>query len=257
MTSSNEKMKNDAHSDSSVSVCLASYNGEKFIREQIESILYELRPRDQLLICDDGSTDGTCSIIQSFHDERIIFIRNEKNIGFVKNFEKLISLAQGDFIFLSDQDNIWMKGKLQKVLSVFQGDRRIRLVCHGFHPIDASGNDFKMNGPSGRGGKINSWTVLARNFIKCRFSGCTFCIDRKGMKDLLPFPSSSYTHDHWILVWAAVNGCVFFLDEPLIKYRRHDSNTSPLKSFPVQTILLLRYKLFLQICTAIHRRLLY
>lgn len=258
LTSMNGKMKTETDSKHGVSVCLASYNGEKFIREQIESILADLRPCDQLIICDDDSTDNTCSIIQSFNDTRITFIRNEKNIGFVKNFEKLISLAEGEFIFLSDQDNVWMKGKLQKVLSVFQKDSRIRLVCHNFQPIDASGNHFKMNKPLSHGGGINSFIVIVRNFIKAQFPGCTFCIGRNGIKDLLPFPSSlSYTHDQWILIWAAVNGQVFFLDEDLIKLRRHESNVSPLRSFPFKTILVFRYKLFLQICMAIYRRWLY
>jgi glycosyltransferase involved in cell wall biosynthesis len=240
-----------------VSVCLASYNGEKFIREQIESILSDLRQFDELIICDDGSTDGTCSIIRSFNDARVTLIHNKKNLGYARNFEKLISLATGDYIFLADQDNIWLKGKVQKVLSVFEKDDSIRLVCHNLRPIDASGNNFEMNMPLCRGGKVNSFVLLVRHFIKAQFYGCTFCLNRRGMNDLLSFPSSTYAHDHWIIVWAAVNGQVFFLDEALIKYRRHDSNLSRLKRFPFTTILLLRYKLLLQICTATYRRLRY
>lgn len=240
-----------------VSVCLASYNGEKFIHEQIESILSDLGQSDELIICDDGSTDGTCAIIRSFNDTRVTLIHNKKNLGYARNFEKLISLATGDYIFLADQDNIWLKGKVKKVLSVFEKDDSIRLVCHNLRPIDASGNDFEMNMPLCRGGKVNSFVLLVRHFIKAQFYGCTFCLNRKGINDLLSFPSSTYAHDHWIIVWAAVNGQVFFLDEALIKYRRHDSNLSRLKRFPFTTILLLRYKLLLQICTAMYRRLRY
>jgi glycosyltransferase involved in cell wall biosynthesis len=250
-------MAQDTGSAYSVSVCLASYNGEKFIREQIESILSDLKQSDQLVICDDGSTDRTCSIIQSFNDARITLIHNKKNLGYARNFEKLISLATGDYIFLADQDNIWLKGKVQKVLSVFEKDSSIRLVCHNLRPVDASGNDFKMNIPFCREGKINSFILLVRHFIKAQFYGCTFCLNRRGVNDLLPFPSSTYAHDHWIIIWAAVNGHVSFLDEALIKYRRHDANISRLKRFPYTTILLLRHKLLLQICTAMYRRLHY
>lgn len=250
-------MTQDIGSKYKVSVCLASYNGEKFIREQIESILSDLGQSDQLVICDDGSIDRTCSIIQSFNDARITLIHNKKNLGYADNFEKLISLATGDFIFLSDQDNIWMKGKARKVISVFQQDSSIRLVCHNLRPIDALGNNFKMSIPSCREGKRNSFIVLVSHFIKAQFYGCTFCLNRRGINDLLPFPSSTYAHDHWIIVWAAVNGHIFFLDEALIKYRRHDSNISRLNRFPFKTILLLRYKMFLQICTATYRRLRY
>jgi glycosyltransferase involved in cell wall biosynthesis len=250
-------MTHDMGSKYKVSVCLASYNGEKFIREQIESILSDLGPSDELIICDDGSTDRTCSIIQSFNDTRITLIYNKKNLGYARNFEKLISLATGDLIFLSDQDNIWIKGKIRKVMSVFQEDSSIRLVCHNFSPIDAFGNDFKINMPIYREGKRNSFIILVSHFIKAQFYGCTFCLNRRRIKDLLPFPSSTYSHDHWIVAWAAINGHVFFLDKALIKYRRHNSNISPLKRFSFKTILLLRYKLFLQICTAIYRRLHY
>jgi glycosyltransferase involved in cell wall biosynthesis len=204
-----------------VSVCLASYNGEKFIREQVESILSDLRQFDELIICDDGSIDNTCSIIQSFNDPRIKLIHNKKRLGFVKNFEKLISLATGDLIFLSDQDNIWIKGKIEKVISVFQKDSSIRLVCHSFIPIDAHGNNFPMNVPLMHKGKKNSFVILIQHLIKSQFYGCTFCINRKAIDKLLPFPSTTYSHDHWILVSAAVNGYNFVLDESLIKYRRH------------------------------------
>jgi glycosyltransferase involved in cell wall biosynthesis len=244
-----------AGSEYKVSVCLASYNGEKFIHEQIESILSDLGQSDELIICDDGSTDRTCSIIQSFNDARITLIHNKKNLGYARNFEKLISLTTGDYIFLADQDNIWLKGKVQKVLSVFEEDNSIRLVCHNLQPVDTSGNDFKMNIPLCRGGKRNSFILLVRHFIKAQLYGCTFCLNRRGVNDLLPFPSSAYAHDHWIIVWAAVNGHIFFLEEALIKYRRHDANISRLKRFPFATILLLRYKLLLQICTAAYRRL--
>ena len=89
-----------------ISVCLASYNGAKFIEEQITSILAQLGPRDELIIRDDCSTDGTLTIVQSFCDPRIQWCVANENRGHVKNFEALIAMADGDIIFFSDQDDI-------------------------------------------------------------------------------------------------------------------------------------------------------
>lgn len=238
-----------------VSVCLASYNGEKFIGEQIESILSDLRQFDELIICDDCSTDRTCSIIQSFNDWRITLIRNKRNLGYIRNFEKLISLAEGDYVFLSDQDDIWIKGKIEKVISVFRADSSISLVCHSLGVIDALGNDLIICYPLYPEGRRNSLAFLVRHLIKAQVYGCACCLKLKEMQGLLPFPASAYAHDHWIVVWAAMNGRIFFLRDKLVKYRRHESNVSPQQHFPLTTILKLRFKLTLQICEAIKRRM--
>jgi len=238
-----------------VSVCLALYNGEKFIREQIESILSELCQYDEVIICDDASTDGSCSIIQAINDSRITLIRNTSNIGYVKNFEKAISLAKGDIIFLSDQDDIWVKGKVKKVLTAFQKDNDISLVYHNIKPINASGNDLQINIPEYSEGKRNSVTFLVRQLIKPQIYGCACCLNRKKIDRLLPFPVLVYEHDHWIAVWAAINGQIYFLRDKLVKYRRHESNVSPQHHFPLTTILRRRFKLAMQIFTAIYRRM--
>ena len=143
-----------------VSVCLASYNGEKFIREQMESILSELSPFDEVIVCDDGSTDATCSIIMSFNDPRIKLIINNNNIGHVKNFEKVLLLAQGQFIFLSDQDDIWVAGKVQKVIAAFQKNDNITLVYHNLKPVDVLGNLQHRNFPQYSEGIRNSFIFL-------------------------------------------------------------------------------------------------
>ena len=101
-----------------VSVCMTTYNGEKFIREQIASILCQLQDHDELIISDDGSTDSTIEIVNSLGDVRIKFYQNcFKNV--VKNFEFTISKAVGDYIFLSDQDDIWHRNKVESFLDCF------------------------------------------------------------------------------------------------------------------------------------------
>jgi glycosyltransferase involved in cell wall biosynthesis len=239
-----------------VSVCLASYNGEKFIREQMESILAELSPFDEVIVCDDGSTDATCSIIKSFNDPRIKLITSDNNIGHVKTFEKVLSLSQGQFIFLSDQDDIWVTGKVQRVLDAFQQNDNITLVSHNLKPMDAFGNFQNIEFPQYSEGKQISCIFLIRQLIKAQLFGCACCLSRRRLKGLFPFPASVYAHDHWIAVWAAINGRIFFLHDALVKYRQHDTNLTPKRHLPLKTILKLRIKLILQIFTAIYRRIL-
>lgn len=247
-------MKYFADPQPRVSVCLALYNGEKYIREQIESILSELSQYDEVIICDDASSDTSCSIIQSINDPRITLIRNTKNIGHVKTFEKAISLARGDLIFLSDQDDIWVKGKVKKVLAAFQKDNYISLLYHNIKPIDASGNELHINFPEYPEGPRNSLRFLVRQLIKPQIFGCACCLNRKKIDGLLPFPKLTYAHDHWIAVWAALNGQIFFLQDKLVKYRQHEANLTPKQRQSLLNILKGRCKLILQIFEAIYRR---
>ncbi|MCP2501618.1 MAG: glycosyltransferase family 2 protein [Deltaproteobacteria bacterium] len=239
-----------------VSVCLASHNGGKFIREQVESILSELSPMDEVIVCDDCSTDATCSIIMSFNDPRIKLLINNKNIGYVKNFEKALSLAKGKFIFLSDQDDIWVAGKVEKVLAAFQKDHDITLVYHNLESVDAFGKVLHGKFPKYSEGAINSFTFLIRQLFKAQIFGCACCLSRRRLDSLFPFPASVYAHDHWISVWAAVNGRIFFLNDVLAKHRKHDSNLSPEKHLSYKTIFKFRNYLTLQIIIAIYRRVL-
>lgn len=99
-----------------ISVCMACYNGQKYIRQQIDSILSQLKENDELIISDDGSKDLTCEIVLSYHDPRIKLLHNTKEHGFIGNFENALRCAKGDIIFLSDQDDVWKKIKFRKSL---------------------------------------------------------------------------------------------------------------------------------------------
>jgi glycosyltransferase involved in cell wall biosynthesis len=238
-----------------ISVCIASYNGEQFIYEQLRSILAELGPEDEVIICDDCSNDSTCSIIGSFHDTRIKLIKNHSNIGYVKNFENALSLATGQFVFLSDQDDVWVEGKVRKVLAAFQKDPDITLVYHNLEWVDVSGNKLDGKFPKYPGGVKNSFMFLIRQLFKAQIYGCACCLNRSKIDGFFPFPESAYAHDHWISVWAAVNGRVLFIEDALVKHRKHHSNITPERRFPFDTILRLRSKYLMQIVTAIYRRI--
>ena len=95
-----------------ISVCIASYNGARYIREQIESIVAQLDDNDEIIVCDDHSTDDTVAIVKSLPYQQIRLVENEKNLGYTGNFEHCIALARGEYIFLCDQDDIWKPNKV-------------------------------------------------------------------------------------------------------------------------------------------------
>ncbi|MHB8845080.1 MAG: glycosyltransferase family 2 protein [Nitrospirota bacterium] len=238
-----------------ITVCLASYNGAQYIGEQIESILSELAPADEVIVCDDCSNDSTCSIVSSFNDARIVLVKNEHNLGHVRNYEKALSLAKGRYIFLSDQDDIWEPGKVKKVLGAFQQQDNVKLVYHNLSVIDEHGKERQGVIPQYSGGKRNSMFFIIRQQIRAQIFGCACCIDRSLLDRLLPFPGSVYAHDHWIAVSAAVHGNVYFLSDSLVKHRLHGENLTPRKRLPMRTMLKLRTKLITQIMIAVGRRI--
>ena len=206
-----------------ISVCLASYNGSKYINKQIESILYQLRETDELVIVDDNSSDETVKIIEDFKDPRIKLINNVFNLGVVKNFERAINNATGDIIFLSDQDDVWLPNKVEKILEVFQKYPDITLVLSDAQIIDSedqitANSFFKIRG------KFVANPLS--NIIKNKYHGCTLAFRREMVEVFLPFPADTPMHDMWIGIVNAIYGKVFYIDEPLIQHRRHDNNTS-------------------------------
>jgi len=208
-----------------IGVCLGCFNGESFIKEQIESILEQLSLMDILVITDDNSSDETVSIINNFCDARIFLIRNIEHVGYVKNFEiglsYLIDNKEVDIIFLSDQDDVWELNKVNKVVKVFNEDPNISFVSHKLNYVNCSLVPLTMTVP--REYKYNK-LFLFRSFVKpCTF-GCGIALRNDVLRNALPFPRLVYTHDHWIELVGYFSGRCVRLDERLIKYRRLTSS---------------------------------
>ena len=212
-----------------VSVAMATYNGEKYIKEQIDSILNNLEKNDELIISDDGSKDNTISIIQEMqkNDSRIKLLEGPKN-GVKQNFANAIKNCSGEYIFLADQDDIWNDKKVEKVLKVFK-DKNVTLVIHNCEIVnenlEKTDKTFFEFRNSGKG--------IIKNIWKNTYIGC--CIAFKGkMKDkILPIPNDIEMHDQWIGIINEKYGESYFLDECLIKYRRHSNNVSQMKHYGV------------------------
>ena len=203
-----------------ISVCIATYNGEKYIKEQLLSILNQLGVEDEIIISDDNSIDGTIAIINKIEDFRIkLFFNKEK--GYTTNFENALKKASGDIIFLSDQDDIWVHNKVEVCLEAL---KHYDLVVSDCQFINANGEIILDSYFRSR--KIK--TTFLGNLIKFSFLGCCLAFKSKILKKALPFPSNRKfcTHDNWLFLV----GAFFFkhqvLNQKLIYYRRHDSNVS-------------------------------
>lgn len=207
-----------------VSVALASYNGERYIREQIESILANLTERDEIVVSDDGSKDNTLTVLQEYQKGRIpLRILKGPGKGIKKNFENAIRHCRGEYIFLSDQDDVWMKHKVERVLPYLEKGE-CRLLNHDARVMDGELKEEIMPSFFAYRGSAPGFV---KNFVKNRYMGCCMAFHRSLVPFALPLPEDIEMHDQWIgLVNDLTAKDSFFLREPLILYRRHDKNVS-------------------------------
>jgi glycosyltransferase involved in cell wall biosynthesis len=234
-----------------ISVCMAAYNGAKYIRPQLVSILNQLGPNDQLVVVDDGSTDNTIQIIESFKDSRIQLHINSVNIGVVRTFERALNLVQGDLIFLSDQDDRWYDNKVSMICRIFSS-QDVDLIVHDAMIVKEnhiiSNSLFKFR-------NRNSSVGVIKNIISNTYTGCCMAFKRDILGKVLPIPAKKgIFHDAWIGIMAECYGYkIAFIDVPLIEWNRHDRNTSTLKRREIIRILSERTVLLLAIITQIIR----
>lgn len=203
-----------------VSVCLATYNGEKYLREQVDSILSQLGEEDELIVSDDNSTDTTREILSSYGDPRIKVFLNEKNRGVNGNFENAVSRTSGDYIFLSDQDDVWLPGKVRECVAALSA---ADCVVHDCIVIDGEGNVTGESFFAQRGSGPGFWKNLYRN----SYLGCCMAFRRDVLKYALPYPHPlPIFQEGWIASLADIKGEVAFIPFKGIMFRRHGSNAS-------------------------------
>lgn len=239
-----------------VSVCLASYNGEAFLARQLESILRDLAPNDEIVLSDDGSTDRTVAIAREMGDERLKIHAFGQNLRHVRNFERAFGLATGDLIFPADQDDIWISGKRDRIVGEFARAPSIAMVVHALRLIDAQDRVIAPRSavwaPSAVGSQPRA-AYLVRQLIKNQVTGCATAFRRDLLDLLLPFPKTVYAHDHWMSVAAPFLGDVLFLDEALVDYRQHDANVTPKEGLSLIKRVQVRAKLAILVAIAGNR----
>lgn len=202
-----------------VSVCIATFNGGKYIEQQISSILPQLKKDDQVIISDDSSTDNTLEIIESFNDSRITVIPGQKFHSPIFNFENALKNATGDYIFLCDQDDVWEDNKVDVMLHYLS---KYCMVISNCSIIDGNGKQIRESYYS-----TVPHGCLVRNLIHNHYLGCCMAFRRELLDIALPFPSKIAMHDIWLGLCAAMKNSVLFIPDKLIKYRRHGNNASP------------------------------
>lgn len=212
-----------------ISVVMTTYNGEKYLGEQIESVLLNLSEEDELIISDDGSKDHTREILRCYReqDDRIRLYKGPQK-GINANFEFALKKAKGDFIFICDQDDIWEKNKKDLVLKAFSEHHCMALV-HDCRVIDDNEEEIIPSFMEYRG----SAPGIIKNIAKNSYIGCCMAFRRELLDLIFPIPCNIEMYDQWIGVLADVYGGSFFLKEKLIRYRRHGENASSMQHYPL------------------------
>ncbi|SFD55391.1 glycosyltransferase family 2 protein [Spirosoma endophyticum] len=210
-----------------ISVCIATYNGGRFIREQLVSILAQSLPADELIISDDSSTDDTLTQIRQVADSRILILTNPDQRSPVCNFENALRYATGDIIFLSDQDDIWFPSKIETMLVYLQD---YDLVVSDCDFIDEAGKAFGKSFFE----TFHSGPGILKNFLKNTYLGNCMAFRRSVLKRALPFPKETHRatkyliyQDVWLGLLANSLFRVMFIPEKLSGFRRHNNNASP------------------------------
>jgi glycosyltransferase involved in cell wall biosynthesis len=215
-----------------ISVCIATYNGEKYIKAQLESILAQIGQDDEIIVSDDNSTDNTISEIESLNDNRIKVKKNRKTIKKESqhkvfqlmdkirlNFENALVEAKGDYIFLADQDDIWKEDKVKSILKMLEDYDCVVHDCEVWNGEKVTINSFFEYFKTGRN--------LFYSLLKSPFMGCCMAFNKKILNKAIPYPDMHVEHDTYIGLCAFKYGNVGFCDKKLIKYRRHEDNVSP------------------------------
>ncbi len=212
-----------------LSIALCTWNGEAHLGAQLDSIAAQTRPPDELIACDDASTDGTLRVLEGFAARSPFPVRiyaNAANAGTAKNFERSIGLCAGEVVALADQDDVWMPRKLEMIEETFSRRPSAGLVFSDAELVD---EDLRPLGvrlwdrveftPERRGrfDAGDAWRVLlARNVV----TGATMAFRRSYVNRLVPFPPS-WVHDAWIAFIVSLYADLGRIDEPLIRYRQH------------------------------------
>lgn len=208
-----------------VSVCIATYNGRCFLKDQLNSILSEICANDEVVVVDDCSSDDTVDYIKSFNDQRIRIFKNTKNVGVNGTFELALKLCRGEFIFLADQDDVWLPGRVDRMLAALRtcscdlvttnfmvfGEVSAQKKIHPLLDLDSGKNI------------VNIYRILTGT---ANYYGCAMAFRRNLIRRLLPFPCAIESHDLWIAMVANVGGSNIHQEIPSLARRIHGNNLS-------------------------------
>lgn len=228
------------------SICIATYNGERYIKAQLDSILSQIAADDEVIISDDNSEDSTLDIIRQFNDKRIkIFLNTSSRHGAIGNFQNALTKVTGENVFLSDQDDIWLPTKYKVMLKML-GDYDL-VHCNSIVVDD----DLSILDDSFYN-VLNNGKGIIKNLIKSTYYGSHMAFKSFLLKYALPFPETEEVgHDLWLGLIGEIVGKVIFIEDKLMYYRRHsdafcslfEGSSRSLKQKILGRLLMIRYLL--------------
>lgn len=215
-----------------ISVALCTYNGEQFLSEQLESLKCQTRLPDELVVCDDGSTDNTVTLIEKFAQNAPFKVRifvNEQTLGVTKNFEKALTYCEGKYLFLCDQDDLWEAEKIAQMTAFLEQNPSVSVAFSDAFLVNEKAIflqkrlwDVVRLYPS----QLEQWRKgksIELMLIGNRVAGCTMALRRSFLQKIAPFPTDvpDFLHDTWIAFVASILSQIQFISTPLVKYRQH------------------------------------
>ena len=232
-------------SGKAVEVLMAVYNGEGYIREQIESILNQTYKNIHLIIRDNCSTDQTVAIVQGYQSKypnKITLLTSSQNVGIIGNFAALLEHAHGDYIMFSDHDDVWLPYKVGRTLEKMDAleqefGSNIPILVHT--DLKVVNKTLEVIHPSfWKYAKLNpEQRSLSRQLTQNQITGCTLMLNRPLLDLARPLPKNIVMHDWWLGICAAAFGKIGFLAEPTMLYRQHGNNDTGAKKFSLYTII--------------------
>jgi glycosyltransferase involved in cell wall biosynthesis len=201
------------------SVVLTTCQGEQFVGEQLDSILPQLAPQDEVVVSDDASTDRTLEIVAQRRDGRVRIVANDTRVGYIANFQRAIEHSRGDTVFFSDQDDVWLPNK---VATLEEALRSSPCVASDAVVVDSRLQTLHRSYFEWRGAHGFSRLSI---YLKPPIIGATVACRRDYLETLLPLPPG-VPHDFWLTFNAACDGALTVLRTPLILYRRHTNALS-------------------------------
>lgn len=215
-----------------ISVAMTTFNGEKYIEKQIESIIHQSLPVDEIIVCDDGSTDHTVELLKKYD---VTLIQNFQNLGYKLNFKQAMEKCNGDYIFLCDQDDIWEKDKVKDMMQIMESHKNIHVLASSFTYIDGQNQMILTTLNKGYSNnnlynkevaKNDLVSVLTDEFIYGNyFQGCALVMDKQTRDFVVHHFDDRLPHDWIISLYASIDGGMYFYNKSEFKYRIHNDNS--------------------------------
>jgi glycosyltransferase involved in cell wall biosynthesis len=248
---------NQAGTAPAVSVCMATWNGARWVGEQLESILAQLGPSDEVVVVDDASTDETPQAVAALGDPRIRLVTRAENWGYVRTFEQALGLARGECLLLADQDDVWLPGRVDAMVAALQ---TADVVATNLTTL---GGAEAIRGPYGQpdwrlrsrdsGHRVRNVVAILAGSMP--YYGCAMGVRREALETLLPFPPFlNESHDLWIALSGNVAGRMSHLGRRTVARRYHEANQTPNRPRGVGQVLRSRVMLLRCLAVALRRR---